>query len=218
VNFRAVVFDFDGLLMDTESTMLASWQREWRHHGLELDVTAFFPEHGGDVTADRYAALAREAGPGYDYAASHARRITYRDSLNSSLGLMPGMQRWLDQARDLGLRLAVASSSPREWVTSLLAVASCLNRFEVVACGDEVTAAKPDPAVYLLALQRLGMPAISAVAVEDAPHGAAAARAAGLRCIAIPGRHANAARFAAADLVLASAFGTDLADVLNRLA
>ncbi len=215
---QAIVFDFDGLLMGTEATMLASWQQEWRYHGLELDLTGFFPEHGGDVTAARYAELARAVGAGYDQSASHARRVAHRSGLNAALGLLPGLPLWLDQARDLGLRLAVASSSPRRWVAGLLAGAGYLDRFEVIASGDEVATVKPDPAVYLLALERLGLPAASAVAVEDSPHGVAAAQAAGLRCVAIPGPHATTGRFAAADVVLSSAAGTDLASLLSRLA
>jgi HAD superfamily hydrolase (TIGR01509 family) len=218
VTIQAVVFDFDGLLMGTEATMVASWRHEWREHGLHLDLAGFFPEHGGDVTADRYAELARAVGPGYDRAASHARRVTYRDRLNARLGLLPGMHCWLDEAAGLGLRLAVASSSPRAWVSGLLASAGYLDRFEVMACGDEVASAKPDPAVYLLALRRLRLPADRAIAIEDAPHGVAAAQSAGMRCVAVPGEHATADRFGAADVVLASAAGVSLADVLQRLA
>jgi HAD superfamily hydrolase (TIGR01509 family) len=220
VTVQALIFDFDGLLMDTETTMVASWQQEWRQHGLSLDLAGFFPGHGGDMTAERYEALARAVGPGYDRAASHARRIAHRDRLNAGLGLRPGLNAWLDQARGLGLRLAIASSSPGRWVSGLLGAAGFLDRFEILACGDEVAAAKPDPAVYLLALQRLGVPASSALAIEDAPHGVAAAQAAGLRCVAIPGAHAAHAapgQIGAADLVLSTAAGTGLASVLARL-
>jgi HAD superfamily hydrolase (TIGR01509 family) len=217
VAIQAVIFDFDGLLMDTEGTMLASWQFEWRQHGLELDTTTFFPEHGGDMTGARYADLARAVGAGYDRHASHERRVAFRDGLNADLGLLPGVARWLDQARVLRLRLAVASSSPRTWVRGLLARDGYLAEFEVIACGDEVAAPKPDPAVYALALARLGLSAGHAVAVEDAAHGVAAAHQAGLRCVAIPGKHADIWRFAAAELVLSSAAELDLADALSAL-
>jgi HAD superfamily hydrolase (TIGR01509 family) len=216
VGIEAVIFDFDGLLMDTEGSMLASWQYEWRQHGLELDTTTFFADHGGDITQERYADLGRAVGPSYDRHASHIRRIAFRNRLNDQLGLLPGIAQWLDQARSLGLRLAVASSSPRAWVLGLLR-AEHLDQFEVIACGDEVIGPKPDPAVYLLALQRLALPAPSAVAVEDAAHGVTAAKGAGLRCVAIPGPHSDATRFGAADLVLASAAEADLADVLRLL-
>jgi putative hydrolase of the HAD superfamily len=218
VRIEAVVFDFDGLLMDTEGTMLASWQYEWRQHGLELDVTTFFGDHGGDLSQHRYAELALAVGPDYNRRASHARRVAYRDGLNARLGLQPGIAEWLEQAEALRLRLAIATSSPRDWLLGLLPQAGCLDRFEVLACGDEVAAPKPDPSVYQLALARLGVAASAAVAVEDAPHGVAAAQGAGMPCVAIPGPFAERSRFRAADLVLASAADAGLADVLAGLA
>jgi HAD superfamily hydrolase (TIGR01509 family) len=217
VAVEAVVFDFDGLLMDTESSAVASWRYEWRQHGLELDLATFFADHGGDITDERYARLARAVGPAYDRAGSHARRTAYRNQLHAELGLAPGIARWLDQARELGIRLAVASSSPRDWVRGMLAGAGYLTRFELLACGDEVDQPKPDPGVYRLALDRLGLPAASAVAVEDSPHGVAAARAAGMRCVAIPNPYASPERFAAADLLLTSAAQAGLDEVLRSL-
>ena len=91
-------------------------------------------------------------------------------------------------------------------------------RFEVLATGEEVAAHKPHPAVYLMALERLGLPAEEAVAFEDTAHGVAAAHAAGLRCVAAPNPHANDARFSVADLLLPSAGDLSLDAVLARLA
>jgi putative hydrolase of the HAD superfamily len=210
----ALVFDFDGLLMDTETTSLRVWQYLWRTYGLELDVETFFAPHGGDVVAERYAALAAAVGPGYDQAASHAKRLAYRDELHAALELADGIPAWLDEARDLGLRLAVASSSPRFWITDHLSRIGYLDRFELLACGDEVPAAKPAPDVYLLAVDRLGVAAERAVAFEDTVHGVAAAKKAGLRCVAIPHPHADPALFTAADVLLTSAADLPLASVL----
>jgi putative hydrolase of the HAD superfamily len=217
MGIEALVFDFDGLLMDTESSMLASWRYEWRQHGLELDVDTFFAEHGGDVTEQRYARLAEAVGPTYDRSASHARRLAHRDGLHATLDLAPGIRDWLDDAGSRGLRLAVASSSPRAWVYRLLGGIGCLTRFEVLAYGDEVGGHKPDPAVYLLALRRLGLAGAQAVAFEDTPHGVAAAKAAGLWCVAVPNHYVDPARFGAADLVLSSAADLRLDEVLDRL-
>jgi HAD superfamily hydrolase (TIGR01509 family) len=211
------VFDFDGLLMDTESSLLASWQYEWRQHGLELDLSTFWVDHGGDVTHERYLRLAEAVGPSFDHAASHARRVAYRDLLNRELGLCPGIGGWLGQARAAGLRLAVASSSPADWVRPLLSAAGELHHFEVFAFGDEVGRPKPAPDVYQLAVDRLGAAAGQVVAVEDSAHGVAAAKAAGLRCVAIPHAHSDPARFGAADLVLRSAADMPLTEVLARL-
>ncbi|WP_229074070.1 HAD family phosphatase [Actinoplanes sp. DH11] len=212
--FRALIFDFDGLLMDTETTLIDSWRHEWRRHGLELDETGFFAEHGGDMSEQRYAALARAAGPGFDRLESHARRTAYREVVHAGLGLTAGMPAWLDEAERRGLRLAVASSSAREWVAGNLARTGDLGRFEVLACGDEVAAHKPDPAVYHLALERLGLRGADAVAFEDSPHGVTAAQAAGLRCVAIPNPFTAPDRYAHADLLLSSAADLGLAGVL----
>jgi beta-phosphoglucomutase-like phosphatase (HAD superfamily) len=111
----------------------------------------------------------------------------------------------------------VASSSPAIWVRPLLASVQKDDCFSVIACGDEVALPKPSPQVYLLALDRLGVSAAEAVAVEDSPHGVTAARAAGLRCIAIPNPHAAVDAFDAADLVLGSAGDLSLTQALARL-
>ena len=214
---RAIVFDFDGLLMDTESTSFLSWQWEWSQWGLTLDAADFFVNHGGDVTADRDAALAAAVGAGYDRAASHRRRFAYREKLQEQLGLADGIREWLDEAVGLGLRLAVASSSPVKWLTTHLGRAGALDRFEVLAGGDEVERHKPAPDVYLLALSRLSLSAAAAVAVEDTAHGVAAAHVAGMRCIAIPNPYVAPERVTAADLVLASARQLSLAAALDQL-
>ncbi len=76
---KAVVFDFDGLLMDTESSSLKSWEHEWRQWGLELDASTFFVNHGGDITEDRYAQLAAAVGERFDQGLSHRRRVDFRN-------------------------------------------------------------------------------------------------------------------------------------------
>jgi putative hydrolase of the HAD superfamily len=218
VTIKALIFDFDGLLMDTETTLLESWRSEWRRHGLRLDPTGFFADHGGDANEQRYAALAAAVGPAYDRESSHARRTAYRLELNGALEPAPGIVGWLERAAELGLRLAVASSSPLTHVGAMLDQAGLRERFEVLATGEEVAAHKPDPAVYLLALDRLGLPAEAAVAFEDTAHGVAAAHAAGLRCVAVPNPHRDHASFAAADLLLASAADLSLDALLAALA
>ncbi len=214
---KALVFDFDGLLMDTETTLLDSWRWEWRRHGLELDPTGFFADHGGDVNEARYRALAAAVGPAYDHDESHLMRTEHRLTLNAALPPSAGIVAWLDRAAELGLRLAVASSSPVSHVSAMLERAGLFDRFDVLATGDEVPAHKPDPAVYRLALRRLGLPPSAAIAFEDTAHGVAAAHGAGLRCVAVPNPHADPAVFTAADLVLTSAADLDLDQVLDRV-
>lgn len=213
----AIVFDFDGLLMDTESTMLASWRYEWQQWGLSLDEAGFFADHGGDINEEKYVSLAAAVGPAYDRPLSHARRLAFRDALHADLGLSPGLGRWIEEGVSAGLLLAVASSSPRDWVERHLSRVGLLGRFEALACGDEVDAPKPAPDVYDLALDQLGIAGRDAVAVEDTPHGVAAAQAAGLEVVAIPNAYVDPALVAGAELVLETAAGVALRDALDAV-
>jgi HAD superfamily hydrolase (TIGR01509 family) len=213
---EAVVFDFDGLLMDTETTLVKSWQNEWAQHGLQLQLDdSFWPGHGGNTSEARYAQLAALV-PDFDREVSQARRTAYRDRLHEDLDFRPGIHGWLLEARELGLRLAIASSSERSWVIGHLERVDALDLFDVIAAGDEVTAHKPDPAVYQLALDRLGLPGTTAAAVEDTPHGVAAAAALGMPTIAIPNPYVASSSVSAADLVLAAAAEMPLGEALFR--
>jgi HAD superfamily hydrolase (TIGR01509 family) len=212
VEVEAVVFDFDGLLMDTETTMVESWIAEWAHHGLELDLEDdFWPGHGGDTSTVRYARLA-ELVPDFDRDASHARRTAHRDRMHAAMDFRPGIRSWLLEARELGLRVGIASSSPRKWVVGHLERVGALELFDVVTTGDEVDGHKPDPAVFQLALSRLGVPGRAALAVEDTPHGIVAAAAAGMRTVGIPNPYVDPATMDG--LVLASAAERSLSETL----
>jgi HAD superfamily hydrolase (TIGR01509 family) len=214
VDVEAIVFDFDGLLMDTETTMVESWQAEWAHHGLELDLTGFWPGHGGDVSEDRYAVLAAAVGAGFDRSASHARRVAHREQLHAELDFRPGILDWIGAARELGLRVAIASSSPRNWVIGHLERVDGVELFAEVVTGDEVATHKPDPGIYQLALRRLGVPGPAAIAVEDTARGVAAAQAAGMFAVAVPNPFVTPAEVADADLVLSSADELPFSDLL----
>ncbi len=213
---KAVVFDFDGLLMDTESSSLKSWEHEWRQWGLELDASTFFVNHGGDITEDRYAQLAAAVGERFDQGLSHRRRVDFRNELHQSLDLADGLREWIGQAAHLGLRVAVASSSPREWLIDHLGRTNVLDQFEVLAAGDEVAYPKPAPDVYQLALDRLRVAPWAAIAVEDTAHGIDAAHAAGLHCIAIPNPFVSIAMVEHAELLLRSAVDLPLYDALQQ--
>lgn len=212
----AVIFDFDGLLMDTESTLFESWRFEWSQWGLELNPSDFFVNHGGDVTEERYDALAAAVGPSYDRALSHTRRIEYRDALHQALDVGRGLRAWIREATEMEIFRAIASSSPRHWLDSHLRRVSLLDEFDAIAAGDEVMRHKPHPDIYQLALSRLGAAPDHCVAVEDTRHGVLAAQSAGLACIAIPNPFVAPDAVAIADLVLPSADAMPLTEALQR--
>jgi HAD superfamily hydrolase (TIGR01509 family) len=159
--------------------------------------------------------LGAAVGSTYDRALSHERRLAFRAELHATLDLAEGLREWIAEAVSIGMTLGVASSSSRAWVEGHLRRVAILEHFTVLACGDEVEAAKPAPDVYHLALDRMGVRAADAVAVEDTQHGVAAAHAAGLKVIAIPNPFVERSRLGMAELVLESAQGVCLTNALR---
>jgi HAD superfamily hydrolase (TIGR01509 family) len=124
--------------------------------------------------------------PPIDWPSLHARRKARMAELIDAQPIRPGVAEMIYAAADSGLRLAVASSSGRAWVASHLERRKLLPHFDAVCTGDEVERVKPDPALYRLALKRLGVEPHHALAVEDSRNGMLAAKGAGLRCVVTP--------------------------------
>jgi HAD superfamily hydrolase (TIGR01509 family) len=202
---RAVVFDLDGTIIDTETPEFVSWQEAYAAHGAVLDRAVWAQAIGTtDSGFDPCAHLERLIGAPVDRPALRAARRARFDELMSDARPRDGVLAWLDEARDLGLRTGVASSSRAPWVTRFLDALSLRDRFDTLATRDRVTRSKPDPELYELALSDLAVPAAQALAVEDSPNGVAAAKAAGLFCVAVPNLLTAALPLTAADVVLPS--------------
>ena len=180
----AVLFDFDGTLLDTESTVLTAWREEYDRHGLELAEDVWLATIGTDF--DRYALLAELAGPAFDKERCRIRKRARETELVSALGLREGITECIAEVARAGIRLGIVSSSPADWVLPHLDRLALRDQFDVVVTRESARRAKPHPDLYLAALGRLGVPAALAVAVEDSRHGVAAALAAGIRCVAFP--------------------------------
>lgn len=181
----AILFDFDGTLMDTESTVLAAWEAEYAHHGQVLERAEWLTAVGTGGL-DWYTRLAALVGPDFDREAAQSRRRAREAELVADLGLRAGIVECLDDARARGLKLAVVSSSPRDWVVGHLARLGLLPRFDAVLTREDGARGKPHPDLYLAALSRLELAPSGVVAVEDSANGVAAAVAAGLRVAAVP--------------------------------
>lgn len=126
------------------------------------------------------------------------------------------MLSWLEQARELGLAIAVASSSPRSWVSGHLERLGLLDRFERLHCREDVERAKPAPDLYLAAARAAGVPPADCLAVEDSPNGVLAARRAGCYTVAVPSPLTARMPLEAADERLASLAVAPLRAVLTR--
>jgi HAD superfamily hydrolase (TIGR01509 family) len=215
---RALIFDLDGLILDTESTDFAAWQSIYRDHGAELPRERWVAGIGTQgLPFDLIGQLEEQIGRAVDADALHAERRRRRNEAMVRLGPLPGVVGTLDAATRLGLRTGVASSSPRDWVEGHLERLGLLVRFEALLTSDDVARAKPDPELYRAAIRTLRVDPTDAVALEDSPHGVAAAKAAGLFCIAVPGPMTRGLSFTRADLVVDSLEALPLEEVLADL-
>jgi HAD superfamily hydrolase (TIGR01509 family) len=215
---ESVIFDFDGLILDTESTLRRSWEEIYAEHGLLVPETAWASWVGSSADPpEAYEELERHLGRPIDRRVIRNRRMARELELLGHEPPMPGVRGLIDAARDRGLRLAIASSSDRAWVRGHLERLALLDRFEAIASADDVAATKPAPDLYRMVLAGLGVRPEQAIALEDSAHGVAAAVAAGLFCVAVPNCVTRHSAFDAADLVIESLAGCTL-DALLRAA
>ena len=185
---RAVIFDFDGLIIDTESSILQSMQEAYRAHGHELSFDLWAGNVGRGETFDAVAHLQQLVGDALDKDATRAQARARHLSLIEAAAVRPGVEDRIAEAHALGLKLAVATSSSRKWVEGHLTRRGLLPRFDVIRSYDDpgVGVRKPDPAVYNAALRALGIAAEEAIALEDSSNGVLSATSAGIFTVAIP--------------------------------
>jgi HAD superfamily hydrolase (TIGR01509 family) len=166
---------------------------------------------------DPYQELVAKLGHDLDREAVLNRRKARHNEMIAELEILPGVRDAVAEARRLGLRLGVASSSSRTWVTGHLKRLG-LDGFECVRCRDDVVNTKPDPDLYLAVCACLDVLPGEAIALEDSANGIAAAKAAGMRCVAIPNPMTAGLDLSAADLRLDSLADVSVAELLERLA
>jgi HAD superfamily hydrolase (TIGR01509 family) len=215
---EAVIFDFDGLILQTEMPIFVAWQEEFAAHGGEpLTVEEWSAEIGTVGGLDVVALLHERATQPVDEAVMHERRRARYLDLIALEQAQPGVAAWLDEADEMGLRVAIASSSRQEWIEPQLVRLGLRDRFEVLSCYGEGISPKPEPDSYLAACAALGVEPAGALAVEDSPNGVRAAKAAGLRCVVVPHAITEMLDLSEADLRLASLADVSLRDAISRV-
>jgi HAD superfamily hydrolase (TIGR01509 family) len=215
---RAIIFDFDGLILDTEVPEFQTWQEIYGAHGCELPLSVWATGIGtsSDVF-NPYDYLETQVGREIDREAIQAqRRQRYRELLKAQ-AVLPGVREYIAEAQRLGLRLGVASSSSREWVVGNLTELGLSPHFDCIKCSDDVVRVKPDPALYRCAVDALAIEPEEAIAFEDSPNGVTAAKRAGLFCVAVPNPLTCQLVLTHADLQLTSLAEMPLQRLLERL-
>jgi len=210
---RALIFDFDGLILDTESSLIEAYADVHANHGIAFDRAlfrrsvghadyAFDPWHAFEKRADRVA-----------LETERRRRNRERDQL---LPILPGVVPLLDAARAANLRLGVASNSTHPHVEGHLQRLGLHARFEFFACREDVPSPKPEPDLYRMVLNHFGVKGTEAIAFEDSHTGSRAAQRAGLWVVAVPNSSTAHHDFSPASLQAASLAGMTLADLTAR--
>ena len=214
---KAFVFDFDGLILDTEGPVYRSWLEVYRAHGEELPFDRWIEIVGSstatfDPRGHLEERLGRALGPEV-----LEQRIQRRTEMVLAESVLPGVIDLVEAARAAGLKVGVASSSTRDWVSGHLERLGLLQQFDCVRCRDDVPRVKPAPDLYLAITDCLGVAPAESVAIEDSPHGITAAKAAGLLCIAIPNPITSGLDLSHADLLLPTLAGVSPAGLAEKL-
>jgi len=204
---RAIVFDFDGLILDTEEPIYRSWLEVYTAHGQELPFDRWMQTVGSSNAAfDPRANLEERLGRALTQEVLD-ERMRRRSELVLEQAVLPGVAELAAAARDIGLKTGVASSSSQGWVREHLERLGILGLFECIRCRDDVQRVKPAPDLFVATLDCLGVAPGESVAIEDSPNGVLAAKAAGMFCVAVPNTITAGQDLSRADVVLSSLAG-----------
>jgi HAD superfamily hydrolase (TIGR01509 family) len=212
----ALVFDFDGLILETEGPIYQSWREVYAEYGIPLPFETWGKIIGTSDHFDVFGELERQVGRTLDREALTARQKRRETDLVLQQQVRPGVEQYLKDARRMGLKVGLASSSSCAWVTGHLERLGLLSFFDCICARDNVRLTKPDPALFELAVQRLGVEPCQAVAIEDSPNGILAAKRAGLYCLAVPNELTSQLSLDQADLRVDSLAELSLEQLLHH--
>jgi HAD superfamily hydrolase (TIGR01509 family) len=184
---KALIFDFDGLIIDSESPEFEAWHELFAEYGRELGPELWADLVGRPPTHfDLYGYFCKHIDPVIEVEKLRQDRRARVIALTITQPILPGVEEYLQSATALGLRIGLASSSTRDHVRGHLHRLKLLDYFHSIRCFEDTDRHKPDPTPYLKVLEDLGAKADEAIALEDSPNGVAAAKAAGIFCVAVP--------------------------------
>jgi len=218
---KALIFDFDGLILDTETPEYIAWQNIYQEHGFELPiekwgsiiggygVSSFDPaEHLSLLTQGRLA--------------SEPLSLRHRSECHSAIereSVLPGVMDYIHEAKRLNLKLAIASSSPHSWVDAHMQRLGIFHYFDKVICNDDVGAGrtKPNPDLFLVALDELQVQKDEAIVFEDSPNGVKAANRAGTFVVAVPNPVTSLLAIEGANLILSTLSELPLSGLIRQV-
>ena len=219
MSIKALIFDFDGLVLDTETPEYEALNRVYTEYGQNLPVEMYGLVVGSEYNHEfePMAHLQGLTGKALDAVSFWERVNRHRMELIDKGPLLPGVEAYLREGKALGLKLAVASSSPHAWVDGHLKRLGLFYYFDVIICKEDVVNIKPHPDLFLAALSALQLKAEEGVIFEDSANGVLAARRAGIRVVVVPNPITLHMKFEGETLRLQSLAELPLGDLLSKL-
>jgi HAD superfamily hydrolase (TIGR01509 family) len=212
---RALIFDFDGLILDTETALIDAYGDVHGAHGIAFDKPLFARSVGhADYAFDPWKGF----GAGADHSALERERRAFNRTRNEAQPILPGVVALIGEARAAGLKVGLASNSMHDHVEGHLGRLGLLGSFDFLACREDVAAPKPEPDLYRLVLNHFGVRPHEAIAFEDSHTGTLAAKRAGVWVVAVPNESTGHHDFGHVDLRAASLADCRLPELMARFA
>ena len=215
---QALIFDFDGLIIDTEISSFQTWQEIYEEYDCQLPFSTWATCIGGSSELfDPFEYLEQQIGRPVLREDIRSRRRLRHVQIVEAQPVLPGVEDYILSAKRLGMKIGLASSSRHEWVDTHLTRLGLIGYFDSIKCFDDVTQSKPDPELYLAVLEALGVHGHEAIALEDSPNGVIAAQQAGIFCVAVPNPVTRQLPLEHADLCLSSLHDFSLERLLEKV-
>mgnify|MGYP000287704969 CR=1 FL=1 len=215
---NTLIFDFDGTILDTEAPWYYSYRDLYEKHEVDLPLKLFEQVIGSTfANFNPFDYLVERTGMMLDEAELRAYTVERHAFYMQAQQIRPGVIDYLEAAKAAGMKRAIASSSSREWVEGYAVKLGIRDYFQEIVTSDDVEIVKPNPALYLTALSRLGSVADEAIAIEDSRNGMLAANAAGIRCVVVPNDVTSDMDFTECQLQLNSLADQSLEEIVRQL-
>jgi HAD superfamily hydrolase (TIGR01509 family) len=214
---KAFIFDFDGLILDSETPIYEAWKNVFQEYGLDLPFSVWQCSVGTSREVfDPALHLEEKLGKPLNRKLLNQNLLirTYENILERPI--LPGVMTYLEEARQRGIKLAIASSSSTDWVFCNLVNLKIASYFDVICCGDEVIQVKPQPDLFLLAAELMNVKSDEVIVFEDSPHGITAAKTADMFCVAVTNPVTQSMIVNHADLVIKSLADLSVNELLGK--
>lgn len=215
---KAIIFDCDGTLFDSETPSYIAWQEVFDKYNIDFPIEEWVKCLGSSSkNFDGHTYLQTRVRKKIDKEGLLKRRMQRKIELTNLQGLREGVQSYIRDAKKMGLKLGVASSSSKKWVDGHLTRLNIKDEFDSIVCAEDVEFVKPHPDLYIESTKRLSSDPRKTIAIEDSPNGVSSAKAAGIFCVAVPNQLTAKLDLTHADLVLSSLSEISTSKLLARI-